>query len=149
MTTSEGLKPYCRFHHRMKHTGLWQEEIDADRALRLIAPTSHRYESAAFGVLDVLGIDADEVADGVPASAGVGTDEAAGTAETPGADGRKPRRRRTRAENRAAAVRRERRACRACRACRAKRTGGVDSGPAEAVDPWQPSSSENCSDAPF
>ncbi|WP_182358431.1 hypothetical protein [Tomitella gaofuii] len=127
----------------MKHTGLWQEEIDADRTLRLIAPTGHRYESAAFGVLDVLSIDADEVADGAHASARGRTDEAAGTADTPGADGRKPRRRRTRAENRAAAVRRER------RACRAKRTGGVGSGRTESVDPWQPSPSENCSDAPF
>ncbi len=106
MTTSEGLKPYCRYHHRMKHSGVWKERVGPDRALHLTAPTGHEYESAPFGVLDVLRVKSEEMVDGVRAGG--------------------PRR--SRADNRAARVRAER------RACRARRMG--QRLPGEKVDPW-------------
>lgn len=107
MTTSEGLKPYCRHHHRMKHSGVWKEHIGPDRALHLTAPTGHEYESAPFGVLDVLRVKSVEVVDGGRAGSGP---------------------RRSRADNRTARVRAERRACRARRMGRSL--------PGEKVDPW-------------
>jgi len=87
-TTAAGMKPYCRTHHRIKHSGTWAECHNPDRSIDYISPTGHRYHSRATGYLDLLGIHPDDITD---------------------PDGRPRRRRRTRAENKAASIRAERR----------------------------------------
>ena len=75
--------------HRIKHTGTWTEHHNADRSIDYISPTGHRYHSPATGYLDLLGISPDDITD---------PDQNTHT-----------RRRRTRAENKAASIRAERR----------------------------------------
>jgi len=87
-TTAAGMKPYCRTHHRIKHSGTWAERHNPDRSIDYVSPTGHRYHSPAAGYLDLLGIHPDDITD---------------------PDGRPGRRRRTRAENKAASIRTERR----------------------------------------
>ncbi len=84
------MKPYCRTHYRIKHSGTWVERHKPDRSIDYVAPTGHRYHSPAAGYLDLLGINPDDITD-------------------PGPGSRPRRRRRTRAENKAASIRAERR----------------------------------------
>ncbi len=87
-TTAAGMKPYCRTHHRIKHSGTWAERHNPDRSIDYIAPTGHRYHSRATGYLDLLGVHPDDIEDPDPSIR---------------------RRRRTRAENKAASIGAERR----------------------------------------
>jgi len=75
------------FLHRIKHSGTWVECHNPDRSIDYLSPTGHRYHSPATGYLDVLGINPDDIEDPDP----------------------NIRRRRTRAENKAANIRAERR----------------------------------------
>lgn len=83
-TTSDGLTPYCRHHHRIKHSGLWEESRDDNGNIILTTSAGVRYRTPAAGLLSLLGISTDEVVDAA-----------------------KPRSR-TRAENKASRVRAER-----------------------------------------
>ena len=94
-TTSRGLTPYCRNHHRIKHSGLWDESRDDNGDLILTSPVGLFYRTPAAGLLHLLGITLDQVADPEKSRKAQGA--------------QKPRRRRhTRQENKAAAVRAER-----------------------------------------
>lgn len=88
-TTAADMKAYCRTHHRIKHTGTWTEHHNADRSIDYVSPTGHRYHSPATGYLDLLGVNPDDITDTGP--------------------GNSVRRRRNRAEDRAARIRAERR----------------------------------------
>ena len=88
-TTARGMKPYCRTHHRIKHSGCWAERHNPDRSIDYISPTGHRYHSETAGYLDLLGLDPDHITNPDP--------------------GGRRRRRRTRAQNKAASIRAERR----------------------------------------
>ena len=88
-TTAASMKAYCRTHHRIKHSGSWIECHNSDRSIDYISPTGHRYHNPATGYLDLLGISPDDITD---------PDQNTHT-----------RRRRTRAENKAASIRAERR----------------------------------------
>ena len=92
-TTAAGMKPYCRPHHPMKHSGPWAQRRNPDRSIDLLAPTGHHYRTRTGGYLDLLGIDPAQVID--PARVIDPEDTT--------------RRRRTRAQNRAARIRAERR----------------------------------------
>ncbi len=87
-TTAAGMKPYCRHHHRMKHSEAWAERRNTDRSIDLLAPTGHHYRTHGAGFLDLLDINPDQVVD---------------------PDDTTTQRRRTRAENKAANIRAERR----------------------------------------
>lgn len=86
-TTAANLQPYCRNHHRLKHTGDFTEQHDRAGVQHLIAPTGHRYRTRNPGFVELLGHHSGEITD----------------------PGVLPKRRRTRAENNAARVRAERR----------------------------------------
>jgi len=86
-TTAGGMKAYCRTHHRIKHSGTWVECHNPDPSIDYLSATGHRCHSPATGYLDVLGINPDDIEDPDPSI----------------------RRRRTRAENKAANIRAERR----------------------------------------
>jgi len=88
-TTAADMKAYCRTHHRIKHAGTWTEHHNADRSIDYVSPTGHRYHSPATGYLDLLGVNPDDITDTGP--------------------GNSVRRRRNRAEDRAARIRAERR----------------------------------------
>ncbi|MEO9221250.1 MAG: DUF222 domain-containing protein [Mycobacteriaceae bacterium] len=88
-TTARGMKPYCRSHHRVKHSGCWAERHNPDRSIDYISPTGHRYHSETAGYLDLLGLDPDHITNPDP--------------------GCRRRRRRTRAQNKTASIRAERR----------------------------------------
>ncbi|MDQ2722119.1 MAG: 13E12 repeat family protein [Actinomycetota bacterium] len=87
-TTAAGMKAYCRTHHRIKHSGTWNERHNPDRSIDYVSPTRHRYHCPATGYLDLLGIHPGDITDLGP---------------------RARRRRRTHAENKAASIRAERR----------------------------------------
>jgi len=89
-TTAAGMKPYCRNHHRLKHSEAWSERHNAERSIDLTAPTGHQYRARNAGYLDLLGVDPAQVIDATTAD---------------NATGRRP----TRAENKAARIRDERR----------------------------------------
>ncbi|WP_158506351.1 HNH endonuclease signature motif containing protein [Tomitella biformata] len=91
-TTSGGLTPYCRNHHRIKHSGLWDESRDDNGDIILASPIGLLYRTPAAGLLSVLGITPDEVVD---------PKKSQNTAKS-------QRRRRTRQEDKAAKVRAER-----------------------------------------
>lgn len=57
-TTADGLKPYCRHHHRLKHSGHWHEQVEADGTVTVVSPAGTAYNSADAGLLDVLGVNA-------------------------------------------------------------------------------------------
>lgn len=80
-TVAANLAPYCRNHHRLKHSGTWMHELNSDRSVSLTSPTGHRYRTRPTG-------SAMEAPPPPPASG---------------------RRRRTRTENKAARIRAERR----------------------------------------
>lgn len=96
-TIAGGLTPYCRNHHRIKHSGLWSESRGDAGDIVLASPLGLFYRTPAAGLLSLLGIATDEVAE-------PGTTAAA----RPSAEVKPARRRRTRKENRAASVRAER-----------------------------------------
>ncbi|MEO9221337.1 MAG: HNH endonuclease, partial [Mycobacteriaceae bacterium] len=89
-TTARGMKPYCRTHHHVKHSGCWAERHNPDRSIDYVSPTGHRYHSRAMGYLDLLGLHPDDITD-------------------PDLEPGGRRRRRTRAQNKAANIRAERR----------------------------------------
>ncbi len=74
--------------HRIKHSGYWTEQHNPDRSIDYISPTGHRYHSQTAGYLDLLGVDPDTITN---------------------PDTTPQRRRRTRAQNKAANTRAERR----------------------------------------
>ncbi len=85
-TIAAGMKPFCKTHHRIKHSETWSQRLNPDGGLDLVSPTGHRYHSRRAGFVDLLGIDPDRIV-----------------------EPDKPRRRRTRAQNQAARIRAERR----------------------------------------
>ena len=92
-TTARGMKAYCRTHHRIKHSGCWAERHNPDRSIDYVSPTGHRYRSRAAGYLDLLGLSPDDITD----------------PDLDTGPGGRPRRRRTRAQNKVARIRAERR----------------------------------------
>ncbi|MDN5758503.1 MAG: hypothetical protein L0H59_08215, partial [Tomitella sp.] len=132
-TTANGLKPYCRHHHRLKHSGYWREVPAHDGSVVVISRAGSSYTSADSGLLDVLNVDPDRVADDAEAAtteappttvandapAGADTEqhstpsEAEAESQTPNpthdAAPARGRKRRTREQNRTTRVRAERR----------------------------------------
>lgn len=111
-TTADDLKPYCRHHHRLKHSGYWRERTEADGSITVLSPTGNAYNSVDAGLLDVLGIEVNRVRDqhrkadrpdaGTPATAVPAEGTPAGTRP-------RPRKHRTRDQNSRARIRAERR----------------------------------------
>lgn len=99
LTTSGQLTPYCRNHHRIKHSGLWEECRDDNGDIILSTSAGVRYRTPAAGLLSLLGISTDEVVEPSKPSKSVDPEKST--------DSAKPRRR-TRAENKAARIRAER-----------------------------------------
>lgn len=121
-TVAAGLQPYCRNHHRLKHSGRWSIRR-AGPQITMTTPTGARLQIPAADVAAALGYD-DTVVGGLDDR--LCTDTSAAGIGDPAADRAQGRRRRDRAENRRARVRSDRRANRADRRKTATAAG----------DPW-------------
>ncbi len=72
-TVGANLGPYCRRHHRIKHSGGWTDARTADGGIILISPTGHGYRTSPAGGVPLLtdlhprhGAEAESPARGVP-----------------------------------------------------------------------------------
>ncbi|WP_277833079.1 HNH endonuclease signature motif containing protein [Speluncibacter jeojiensis] len=106
-TTEANLTPYCRRHHRMKHTGHWRQHRRPDGDVDYTAPTGHTYRQPGGGAFNLLDIDPGGMNTGGNERGPV--EDADGVGDTGPEDGHLRRRHRTRAQNRAARIHTERR----------------------------------------